>query len=182
MLKEAAPTRQRRHDCGLTLPQEKAVDLLALGQSDTKVAEQVGVARETVCRWRCHSPTFQAELNARRAALFQASADRLRVLTEKALAVLGDVLDNSCRPFQIKAAVAVLRLARLPGAAEGIGDQDANSIVRKAVEADRTNARDTLEDMWEEDDGLPPLDEHMARKWDELDSLANGQSTNEPAG
>jgi hypothetical protein len=176
------PTRQRRHDRGLTLPQQKAVDLLALGHSDTKVAELVGVARETVCRWRCHSPTFQAELNARRAALYAASVDRLRSLTEKALAILGANLDNPVGIYRTKSAIEVLKLARLPGVATGIGEQDAESIVRKQVEAERHSARGPLDDLMEEGDGLPPFDAHMARKWDELEAQANGAGADEAAG
>jgi hypothetical protein len=150
------------------------VDLLALGHSDTKVAKQVGVARETVCRWRSHSPKFQAALNGRRAALYQASADRLRALTGKALDILEDDMKNGPGNYQTKAAIAVLRLARLPGVASAIGDPDADRIVRRKVEEERKAARGTLSDLLEQGSGLPAFEEHLARTWDALEGLADG--------
>ncbi len=182
MPNKAAPTRQRRHDRGLTLPQQRAVDLLILGHSDTKVAKQVGVARETVCRWRCHSPTFQAALNACRAALYGAAVDRLRSMTEKALAVLEADLKGPDSLYRWKTAIEVLKLARLPGAGEGIGETDAENIVRGLVEAEREAVRGPLDDVIDGGKGLPTLDAHMARKWDELESLANGDGADPPPG
>jgi hypothetical protein len=172
MPEDPEPTRQRRHDRGLTLPQQKAVDLLALGHSDTKVAKQVGVTREPVCRWRSHSPTFQAALNARRAALYDASMDRLRSMTERALAVLEAELKGSDSLYRWKTAIEVLKRARLPGAGAGIGDQDAENIVRRVVEAERKATPSALDTILEDGKGLPPIAEHLSRKWDELATLA----------
>jgi hypothetical protein len=92
-------------------------------------------------------------------------------MTEKALAVLEDDLDNGPGNYQTKAAIAVLRLAGLPGIGSCIGEQDAAAIVRRQVEAERKAARNPLDDVLE-GHGLPPFDDHMARKWDDLEALA----------
>jgi hypothetical protein len=169
------PTRQRRHDRGLTLAQQRAVELLILGQSDTQVAEQVGVARETVCRWRSYSPTFQAELNVRRSAVFQASVDKLRSMTQRALTLLETELDAADSANRMKVAAEVLKLAQLTGVASCIGNQDAEDIVRRKVEDERRKSRGSFDDLVEQDKRLPPFDEHMAQKWEALETLANGE-------
>ena len=55
----------------LSIEQHNAIDLLILGHTDHAVAEQIGVARETVCRWRNENPYFMAELNRRRKDVWQ---------------------------------------------------------------------------------------------------------------
>jgi DNA-binding CsgD family transcriptional regulator len=40
----------------LTLAQENAIDLLIIGKPDREVAECLGIARETVTRWRHEHP------------------------------------------------------------------------------------------------------------------------------
>jgi hypothetical protein len=108
--------------------------------------------------------------------------DRLRSLTEKALAVLEASLDGADRFSRWKTAVEVLKLARLPGAEGGIGDQDAESIVRKKVEAERKNARGELDDLLDEDKYLPGFDDHMMRTWEALEAQANGDGADSSPG
>jgi hypothetical protein len=50
-----------------------AIDILLLEHIDQAVAEQIGVARETICRWRNENPYFMAELNRRRKDVWQTS-------------------------------------------------------------------------------------------------------------
>jgi FixJ family two-component response regulator len=47
----------------LSPKQELAVDLVLEGQTDSEVAESVGVTRPTVNLWRNRHPAFMAELN-----------------------------------------------------------------------------------------------------------------------
>src|SRR3954471_10045894 len=82
------------HAHGLTLPQQSAVDLLAGGKNDTETADALQLNRVTVTRWRLYSPEFRAALADRRAAVWGASADRLRALLLKALGVLADALES----------------------------------------------------------------------------------------
>ena len=46
--------------------QQLALQLLLKGYSDTRVAREVGVARETINRWRLHDSAFQEALERER--------------------------------------------------------------------------------------------------------------------
>ena len=72
----------------LSIEQHNAIDLLILGHTDHAVAEQIGVARETICRWRNENPYFMAELNRRRKDVWQTAQERLRGLVGKAIDIL----------------------------------------------------------------------------------------------
>jgi hypothetical protein len=94
----------------LTPQQFTAIDLLANGWTDAATAEKLKVHRTTVARWRLHSEPFRAELAARRANLWGASADQLRSLLPRALAVLSGALNE---PYtRVDVALALLKLAR----------------------------------------------------------------------
>jgi hypothetical protein len=104
-------TSQRMAYKPLALEQENAVDLLVLGKSDREVAESLGLARETVTRWRHEHPVFIAELNRRRNALWTEAHDRLRTLVGKAV----DILEQAVAGGDLKAAVEVLKIVKLHG-------------------------------------------------------------------
>jgi hypothetical protein len=168
-------TRQHKH--GLTLPQQSAIDLLAIGKTDTETAEVLGLSRVTVSKWRLYDPTFQAALNRRRAEVWGAGCDRLRALVPKALDALADELDNRNNPNCLKAAVEVLKLAQLPSKAAGIGSTDTEEIVRGIVLTRRGRARGRLDDFVDDDKGLPPFDKHIRDTWSELEALAKEVET-----
>ena len=50
----------------LSVEQLNAIDVLVQGRTDQETAETVGVARETVTRWRNDNPHFAAQLNRQR--------------------------------------------------------------------------------------------------------------------
>jgi hypothetical protein len=72
----------------VSIEQHTAIDILILGHTDHAVAEQIGVARETICRWRNEHPYFMAELNRRRKDVWQTAQERLRGLVGKAIDIL----------------------------------------------------------------------------------------------
>ncbi len=172
MKANGTPVYARQHKCGLTLPQQSAIDLLASGKTDTETAELLGLSRVAVSKWRLYYPVFQAALNQRRAEVWGAGCDRLRALVPKALDALADELDNQDNPNRLKAAVEVLKLAQLPAGAAGIGSTDAEGIVRKIVLTRRSRARGPLDNYADDGKGLPPFDKHMRDTWDELEALA----------
>ncbi|HZZ43137.1 MAG TPA: hypothetical protein VFE58_09375 [Tepidisphaeraceae bacterium] len=97
----------------LTTRQLNAIPLILAGQSDSDVAESVGVRRESVNRWRNQHPRFIAELNRQRHLLHSATADRYHALLLQAMDVLEryqssqlDYVQN-----QAKAAISLLRSA-----------------------------------------------------------------------
>lgn len=96
--------------------QVRAVDLLAGGMALGEVAAELRIDRTTLYRWR-REASFVAELNKRRAELWQVSTDRFRALLPRALDTLGQAIDEG----DWRAAATVLRLA-------GVGELDLRSI------------------------------------------------------
>jgi hypothetical protein len=152
---------------GLTLAQQNAVDLLAGGKNDTETAKALGLNRVTVTRWRLYSPEFRAALADRRAAVWGASADRLRALLPRAIDTLAEALG---RPGQVKTALAVLKLAgSLPPPPSEPTDPD--EVVRRTVDAERQHARER-DDDFDELSGLPGYDDHVKAVRNRLARLA----------
>jgi hypothetical protein len=94
------------------MEQQNAIDLLVQGKADHEVAAAVGVARETVTRWRGENPYFVAELNRLRKALWGSAHERLRGLVHTAV----DILEKALTDGDLKAAVELLKAVRLYGA------------------------------------------------------------------
>src|SRR6266542_2900683 len=69
---------------GLTLDQQRAVDLFLVGQNDTQVASSLNLHRVTVTRWRLYDPFFKAELNRRRKEYWAGAADAMRSILPNA--------------------------------------------------------------------------------------------------
>ncbi len=88
-----------------------AIDILVQGRTDQETADTVGVARETVTRWRNENPHFTAELNRQRSLIWGDSHDRLRALAGNAV----DVLETSLDEGDSMVAVAVLKAIGLSG-------------------------------------------------------------------
>jgi hypothetical protein len=70
--------------------QMAAVHLMLHGQSDLQVAQQLGVDRTTVFRWRTRMKAFAMELERQRQGMYHRSIDRLHAMLEPALKVLED--------------------------------------------------------------------------------------------
>lgn len=144
----------------MSLPQLSAVDLLAAGKSDTETAAVLGLHRVSVTRWRLYSPGFRAALAERRAAVWGAAADRLRVLLPRAVDVLAEVLADPAAPNRTAVALAVLKLAG-PLPLAPADPPDADEIVRQVVEREREELRDRDDDT-DADLGLPGYAAHTA--------------------
>jgi len=54
---------------GLTAKQQQAIELIAIGKTDSEVGEALSVGRDTVNRWRNHNPAFIKALEAYQALL-----------------------------------------------------------------------------------------------------------------
>ena len=99
---------QERNSEGLTLRQQQAVELLALGKSKTEVASEVGVSRQQLHRWD-KNVYFRAAFSKRHAELWQENKERLRSLAGKAVAVIESELES----HNLKAAVELLKIVGL---------------------------------------------------------------------
>jgi hypothetical protein len=115
----------------LTVAQERAIDILSLGLSDSEAARRAGVHRVTVTNWRLHHPGFRAALDARRAAIWQAFQDRTRALMLDAL----DAVAFGFSPGSNSAAQVALNFLELGGIRSAnlglIGPSDAEEIWTK---------------------------------------------------
>ena len=95
----------------MSVEQLNAIDVLVQGRTDQETAETVGVARETVTRWRNDNPHFAAQLNRQRRLIWGNSHDRLWALASKAV----DTLDTALQNGDARAAVEVLKAVGLYG-------------------------------------------------------------------
>ena len=81
--------------------QRKAVELLLRGLSDQEVANQLGVDRGTVLRWRSKSVAFARELDRQRRRLWEQSAAEIQSMVGPSLSILRKQLasaDERARP------------------------------------------------------------------------------------
>jgi hypothetical protein len=110
----------------LSVEQLNAIDVLVQGRSDQDTAETVGVARETVTRWRNYNPHFTAELNRQRRLIWGDSHDRLRALASKAVDALEAALDEG----DSRVALEVLKAIGLSGQVQPPkGPEDADLVL-----------------------------------------------------
>ena len=97
----------------LTDRQRLALELILAGKTDVRVAQSVGVARRTICRWRHTDANFIAELRRRRKVMWDGVSDRLRSLLEPAVEVLAEQLANPYDRSRFRAATTLLRLVNV---------------------------------------------------------------------
>lgn len=94
----------------LTPDQAAALDLLLAGKTVTETAAAVGVARETVSRWRNNDPAFMAAYHAAMQSAYDAGQARLLEARTKALDRLAALVDSDDPAIGLKAAAALLRV------------------------------------------------------------------------
>ena len=101
-------------ESSLALGQEQlaAIELLLRGVSVPQAAEELGVHRATIYRWRADAP-FRDELNRRQQELRRLAAERLTALLDPAINVLVSELSEPKTAH--RAATALLRLATSKG-------------------------------------------------------------------
>ena len=109
----------------LSSKQIMAIDMILMGSNDREVAESIGVGRNTVNKWRNHDEDFQAELNERRRELNEATQNRIRSLTQKALDAIEYALDRG----DARIALEVLKMAGFAKLEEPSIDKEHRIIV-----------------------------------------------------
>jgi hypothetical protein len=93
----------------LTPRQRAAIPQIVAGATDTDVAVKLGLARETVSRWRTNPRFAKALQGARTQALTEALAE-LRGIALDAVRALRAAIGSKNEAIRVKAALAVLRL------------------------------------------------------------------------
>ena len=91
--------------------QRQCIEQLISGKTKKAAAEAVGVAQYTVTRW-FQDAEFVAALNRRRLEMQEENTERLRAMTQKALAVLEGALEDANPRVRLQAAMHVLQAAK----------------------------------------------------------------------
>ena len=90
--------------------QEQAINLILLGQTDQSVAEAIGVARQTINKWKNQNPLFKATLNSQRQELWSSHYEELRSLIKLAIRVLRqDLVEGANNKLRQEAALHILK-------------------------------------------------------------------------
>ena len=87
-------TNQDTKSTGLTEQQEQAIGLILLGRTDEHVGKAVGVARQTISKWKNQNADFKAFLNKKRIENWEQHEDKIRYLIGEAVQVLEENLAN----------------------------------------------------------------------------------------
>ena len=111
--------------------QSMVIAHILLGKTQTDAANAAGVDPATVSRWK-QEPIFLAELNRRRAELYEAHHSDLLAMAAEARAVVRESMQRG--PNRLKAAIYVLDRLTPPS---GPVDVEEIEIERRAVEQDR---------------------------------------------
>ncbi len=94
----------------LTPQQVEALTLLLGGKTITETAEALGVARETVSRWRHTDVAFQAVYNEGLRSAWEAGLVRIDEARGKAIGRLVELMEGDDPTVALKAAMALVRL------------------------------------------------------------------------
>ena len=100
-------------DDELTDRQLAALALLATGKSVQNVADELGVHRQTLWRWRAHDERFRAELHRRQREMWEESMTRLQAMVLPSIEVIDSYLNNRYDMHRFRAATTVLRMSGL---------------------------------------------------------------------
>jgi len=108
----------------------RAISLLAQGMSNKAAAEELGLAPETVSRWKSDFD-FKAALNELLQENQRAQQERLRALSSTALTTIETIMTDSTTPAKdrLTAALKVLELTQI--APEKIGSSNADVLAKE---------------------------------------------------
>lgn len=95
----------------LTSQQLAALELLVAGETVVGTAASIGVARETVSRWRHRDPAFIAAYNEALQSIWEASHRMLLAKRSKALDKLGELIESEDSGIALRAATTLLKTA-----------------------------------------------------------------------
>ena len=131
-----------RNDQGLTLRQQQAAELLALGKSKTEVATTVGVSRQQLHRWD-KNVYFRSAVSMNHAELWIGNKERLRGLAGKAVAVI----ENEIEGGNLKAAVELLKIIGMANGKAALTKQ--GKSVDDLLEIEAANQVDSFLETWD---------------------------------
>jgi len=92
--------------------EEMALALILQGRKDTEVAEELGISRMTIHRWKKYDAEFIKALDEKRSHLRQQAEDNLLELTESAVNAIRDALNENDPKIRLQAAKLVFAILR----------------------------------------------------------------------
>ena len=93
------------------LRQRKAIPLLLLGKTDTEVAEEIGVSRQTIWKWQ-REEDFDHDIVEAGEELLAQHTVAISELVKKSLSAMSDLLEDADNDLKLKVASTVLNAAK----------------------------------------------------------------------
>lgn len=93
--------------------EDRALALILQGRKDSEVAEQLGISRMTIYRWKKYDARFMKMLEDRRALLREQAEDSLLDLSESAVEAIKDALKDNDMKIRLQAAKMVLGILKV---------------------------------------------------------------------
>lgn len=94
----------------LSSQQLRAIKLIVLGNTQEAIANEIGVNRETISRWKTRNPTFIRELKRQQQVLKQGAAFQLSTLYSDSLFVIENFFKSrAIDDSDIQVALAILQ-------------------------------------------------------------------------
>jgi transposase-like protein len=90
--------------------QERALQMIILGEEDIEIAATLGINRKTIYRWRKYDVQFMRALDERQALMREMAQNGLLELTEGALEAVREALKDKDNRVRLQAARLVLDL------------------------------------------------------------------------
>ena len=112
------------------LRQRQAIPLLLLGKSDAEVAEEIGVSRQTIWKWR-REEDFDHDIVEAGEKLLAEHTVAISELVEKSVASMSDLLETSDEHLKFKVAQTVLNAANDWQRPQAPGHTDAKTRLRE---------------------------------------------------
>jgi len=129
----AKPDKTRQLNAVILEPkQEKAVELMLAGVSDTEIAKKLKVTRQTVNYWRNQDIDFIYELKMRRDQLWESNRDETSNLYKLAVEEIKKSLKSKDPKIRLQVAMQIVRLPALQENLKNKAPAD-----RKTIEQER---------------------------------------------
>ena len=118
------------------LRQRQAIALFLLGKTDTEVAEEIGVSRQTIWKWR-REEDFDRDIDEAGEELLAQHTVAISELVKKSISSMSELLESSDNNLKFKVALTVLNAAAEWQRPEAPGHAAARSRLREEqLEAD----------------------------------------------